>query len=131
MWKQVVASPFLELLQKIRTPIGTIDLQAVAENRVRTIGRKCLHQPIADTLEIVLHRSSVVVIDNKAFGAHGRSLHLHTRAAGNKENNLSRATRVRKRHPSIMNLRESLIFALWSATVGRSQESSDQSLTGR
>src|SRR5689334_13316284 len=112
MWNQVVASPLLELLEKIRAPIGAVNFQAVAENRVRTIGGKCLHQPIADMLQIMFNGGSVVVIDDEAFGPNCRSLHLHACATRNKEKNLSRTTRLREHHDVIVNFRESLILVL-------------------
>ena len=70
----VVAAPPLELLEQARRPVATVDLEAVAEDRVRRrSGGKCARAAGSPTAS--RYRSSadaIVVIEDEPFRADGR-----------------------------------------------------------
>ena len=93
---QVVAAPSLELVEEIVSPVLVIDLQAVAENRVRSLRAESLHQTVAHRLQVVFGRGLAEVVEHEAFGADGWALDHHPRPAGDEEEQFVPAARARR-----------------------------------
>ena len=96
MRSQVIFAPLRKFLQQVRCPIGLIVFQAVAEDGVRRMIAKGLHETVAHCVKVCLDRPLVVVVEDKTFGAERGALHCHARAAGDKENSRRSSCRVRR-----------------------------------
>ena len=105
---QVIPSPPLELFHKIAGPVLIVNLQAIAEDRVRRIvGTESLHQPIADRAQVVFGGGAIHMVKHETLAADGRPLHLHSRAARNEKHHFVRPVEVgRKRNCAAFNLRQ-------------------------
>src|SRR4029077_19873920 len=57
---QIVTAPLLKLLKKIAGPVGSINFQAVAEDRVRRISVQGLHDPVGDGFQMTLDSRAIV-----------------------------------------------------------------------
>src|SRR5262249_48927589 len=98
---QVITAEALKIVEKNRSPIGVISLEAVAENCIRRIGAERLEQAVSNIFQIVSRCAAIEVIEHESFRAERRTLHLHARAAGNKEVNRVSAFEIRgKRYGS-------------------------------
>src|SRR5262245_56353892 len=102
---EVVATPFLKLVEKIGSPILVVHFETVAEDGVRGIRAKRLHQSIADVFQVLFCRLFVEMIENITFRANSGTLDLHSRPAGNKkENFIWRLYFIRQPDRSVMYL---------------------------
>src|ERR1700722_3822139 len=81
--KIITASP-LEFAEQRWTPIRSIILEAVTEDRIRGLPTKCRKKTITDGVKVFLSRQAVVVVENEACGADCRTFHHHSRTAGDK-----------------------------------------------
>src|SRR5215469_7816367 len=86
--RKFVAPPLAELLEEITGPIGIINLEAIAEDRVGRVGVERLKQPVTNGAQVVLDSCRVVMIKDEAFGAHRRALDLHAGVARNEKEQL-------------------------------------------
>src|SRR5690349_17889517 len=104
MRSQVVASPLFKLLEKVAGPVGVVNFEAVAKNRVRWLCSECLHQTIADVLQIMFCRRLVILIEDESLRADRSSLYLHSCPARNEEENDSGLVgRGGEKSPAVMN----------------------------
>src|SRR6185369_17183135 len=87
---EIISTPLPELFEKVRSPILVVNLETVAEDRIRWVRTECLQQAIADILQVALGRARVQMVEHVTFSADGRAFDLHARAAGNKEDDLLR-----------------------------------------
>src|SRR6185369_3576030 len=102
---EVIATPLLELVEEVRSPILVVNLETVAEDRIRRVRTECLQQSIADILQVALGRARVQMVEYVTFSADRGSLDLHARAAGDEEDDFVRAVRVTVQpHCAIVNV---------------------------
>ena len=66
-------------------PVRAGHFQAVAENRVRRVLAEGLQQRSPVDLQVLVDGRAAVMVQHEAFGADGRPLHHHARAAGNEK----------------------------------------------
>ncbi len=128
---EVVAPPLLELLEKVRGPVGAVDFEAVAEDRVGRTGSEALHQPVADDLQIMLEAAAIIVIEHQAVRADRRPLDHHAGPARNEGQNLVRPGETRRKvnHavPDVGDLADAPRGQRF--TLGAGQEGADPLLT--
>src|SRR6185369_9740753 len=99
---EVIATPLLELVEEVRSPILVVNLETVAEDRIRRVRTECLQQSIADILQVALGRARVQMVEHVTFSADGGAFDLHSRAARNKKDDLLRV--AVKPHGAVVNV---------------------------
>ena len=73
---EVVAPSRAKLLEEVGRPVGAVDLEAVAEDRVeerRALGFEGVHHPVAAGAQEQVHRLAAEVIDHGTFHADRRA----------------------------------------------------------
>ena len=80
---QPIAAVLQELVEHLRRPIGTVDLVAVVEERLRPAqaltarsGCGSSGKGLVETLQVVGHSGRVVVVEHQTLAARGSTLHL-------------------------------------------------------
>ena len=91
---QVVAPARLERLEEVAGPVGLVDFEAVAEDRVRGRRVEGGEQAVADGAQVMIDRRTIVVIEDEALGPDGRPFHHHPAAAGDEEQHVACARRA-------------------------------------
>src|SRR5215471_9059402 len=92
---EIIASPPLKLLEQMWSPIGSIVLQAVAEDRIGGMICKCLQQPVPDSMQMSFNRILIVVVEDKSLRPNRWALYGHSGPAGDEKNRRARRTRFR------------------------------------
>src|SRR6267154_3968926 len=60
---QIIPASCAKLLHQIITPIGSVILQAIAEDCVWGLVAKCFHYPVPHCVEMSQYRSSIIVVE--------------------------------------------------------------------
>src|SRR5215831_16705129 len=92
---EIIASPPLKLLDEMWSPIGSIVLQAVAEDGIGRMIYKCFQQPVPDSMQMSFKRILIVVVENKSLSPNRWALYGHSGPAGDEKNRRARRTRFR------------------------------------
>src|SRR6185369_327877 len=105
VWFEIVPTAPLELFQKIAGPVRAINFQTVAEDSMRRVRWKRLHQTVADRLEIHVGRGAIHVIEHEPLAADRRPFDLHAGTTGNEEEDFVLTGRmIGKRNQSVFDV---------------------------
>ena len=77
---QVVAVEATERREQVGRPVASVDLETVAEDRVRLRRGERRQHGRADGAQVAGERLTIVVVQDEAFAANGGTLHLHAGA---------------------------------------------------
>src|SRR5579875_1756789 len=112
MRREIVAAALLKLFEKVAGPIRAENFKAIAENCIRRIRTKRLHQLVAHFREMPVDGGPIVMIENETLRANTGAFHLLPSAAGDKEQHLSASGRRGHSDAPVLDICQTLMLGI-------------------